>query len=570
MENRCSNCHGIIGRGRLHKCTKAAGQDNLHKLVKNKSLKSKEKIGGKVIKDIFDEKHVSRRGGTVMLATGGSAKLPVSLSINMNKVRFSHENLRKLQVVMGQSDRGIKKTAQAIRTILGRDSVDAGFDKFLTESNRILGHLFEIKMFNFKKKPKQTKKDNENNEFEEEQVEVDEKGYMDIKVPGVVCTNFDDTVMQLIHARNLDPGDIQVLVGLDDGQGFNKIAFTLIEKEKDEKQGRSKRSDGLFPKIFKSSGVKKLFLTAVVPGVPENHFNQKALLEALGMEGVEWSMTVDLKMAMCLVGKSPGQPTFGCPFCDMPKPYTANGYNLLKLGDLAQLHGDYVAAGCPVKNQANYQNCVNSHLLAGDHDSTVLGIINIPELHIMIGVVDKHLTGLEKVFGMPWVDRYLKDVHIVRKSYQGGHALEGNQSSDFLKKLPFLERAILAEPDNLKVEGLALLESLRCFRKVQEDCFGQELKEGYEASIQKFSETYHGLDDMTITPKIHILEHHVIDFLSERDDSHGLGWFSEQSFEAMHHDMKVEWNKLKICDPEHPEFAQRLLQFVCAYNARHI
>lgn len=108
VENRCSSCHGLVGRGRLNKCTKTAGQDNLHKLVKNKSLKSKEKIGGKVIKEIFDEKNVTRRGGTVMLATGGSAKLPVSLCIKVNKVRFSHENLRRLQVVMGQSDRGIK------------------------------------------------------------------------------------------------------------------------------------------------------------------------------------------------------------------------------------------------------------------------------------------------------------------------------------------------------------------------------------------------------------------------------------------------------------------------------
>ena len=69
---------------------------------------SKEKIGGKVIKEIFDEQNMTRRGGTVMLATGGSAKLPVSLCIKVNKVRFSHENLRRLQVVMGQSDRGIK------------------------------------------------------------------------------------------------------------------------------------------------------------------------------------------------------------------------------------------------------------------------------------------------------------------------------------------------------------------------------------------------------------------------------------------------------------------------------
>ena len=80
--------------------------------MKSRSLKSKEKIGGKVIKGIFDDKNVSRRGGTVLLTTGGAAKLPVSLSIKVNKVRFSHENLRKLQVIKGQSDRGVKKTAQ--------------------------------------------------------------------------------------------------------------------------------------------------------------------------------------------------------------------------------------------------------------------------------------------------------------------------------------------------------------------------------------------------------------------------------------------------------------------------
>ena len=93
----------------------------------------------------------------------------------------------------------------------------------------------------------------------------------------------------------------------------------------------------------------------------------------------------------------------------------------------------------------------------------------------MIGVVDKYLTGLENVFGVSWVDKFLMDVNIVQKSYQGSHALEVNQSSDFLKKLHILERAIMAEPDHLKIEGLELLESLRCIRKVQEDCFGQEI-----------------------------------------------------------------------------------------------
>ena len=202
-------------------------------------------------------------------------------------------------------------------------------------------------------------------------------------------------------------------------------------------------------------------------------------------------MTVDLKMANCLVGKSSGQPTYGCPFCDMPKPYTSSTYNLLRLADLSRLHDEYLAAGCPVKDQSNFQNFVNQHLLAGDPDSLVLGIINVPVLHILIGVVDKHLTGLENVFGVAWVDKYLKDVSIVRKSYQGGHALEGNQSSEFLRKLPMLENSIMSEPDNLKLEGLELLSSLRCFKR-----------EGFKDSIQKFSVAYRGLQNMSVTPKV--------------------------------------------------------------------
>ena len=97
-----------------------------------------------------------------------------------------------------------------------------------------------------------------------------------------------------------------------------------------------------------------------------------------------------------------------------------------------------------------------------------MDLLNIPELHLLIGVVDKHLDGLEKVFGVDWVDDYLKSVHILRKRYQGGHALEGNQSSMFLRKLPDLAEKILKAPDDLKIEGLALLQSLRCFKKVQD------------------------------------------------------------------------------------------------------
>ena len=76
---------------------------------------------------------------------------------------------------------------------------------------------------------------------------------------------------------------------------------------------------------------------------------------------------------------------------------------------------------------------------------------------------------------------------------------------------------------------------------------------------------------MTITPKVHIVDHHLSDFCKEMGEAkYGLGWYSEQSFEAMHHDMMQEWERAKIFYHNHPDFGPKLLNFVLEYNARHM
>ena len=137
----------------------------------------------------------------------------------------------------------------------------------------------------------------------------------------------------------------------------------------------------------------------------------------------------------------------------------------------------------------------------------MLNILISPELHLIIGEC--------------WVDIYLKMVHIVRKSYQGAHVLEGNQSSMFLKKLPQLEQAIMQESDQMKILGLPLLESLKCFSKVQDAYFRPDLKEGFEKCIQQFS----------LVQKPGQYEHHLQDpfFRGIGEKNHGLGWYSEHA-----------------------------------------
>lgn len=89
----------------------------------------------------------------------------------------------------------------------------------------------------------------------------------------------------------------------------------------------------------------------------------------------------------------------------------------------------------------------------------------------------------------------------MRKSYQGGHSLEGNQSSDFLKKIDLLERALLKEADHIKLSGMPYIGVFRALRAVQVACFGLELKADFGERIKLFSRLYRQLD-ISVTPKV--------------------------------------------------------------------
>ena len=85
VQKRWKECFAVIGKGRVHNCTKKVMQENIHQIVINKSLNSKEKITGIIIKDIFDDKMISKKGGTVQLKTGGPTKLSITLGIKIKK-----------------------------------------------------------------------------------------------------------------------------------------------------------------------------------------------------------------------------------------------------------------------------------------------------------------------------------------------------------------------------------------------------------------------------------------------------------------------------------------------------
>ena len=163
---------------------------------------------------------------------------------------------------------------------------------------------------------------------------------------------------------------------------------------------------------------------------------------------------------------------------------------------------------------------------------------------------------------------YLEREDIARCVYQGSRRFEGNQAHKLLMKIDILERDIMKMDPETIIKSLPFVQCLRKFEKVVTACFGQTLDLSYGAYIDEFSTTYRSLD-ISVTPKVHIVERHVSEFLKLKGETTGLGFWSEQSMEAGHHDFKMEWEKVKV-SPNHKEYAERLFKTVVRYNGKHL
>ncbi len=70
-----------------------------------------------------------------------------------------------------------------------------------------------------------------------------------------------------------------------------------------------------------------------------------------------------------------------------------------------------------------------------------------------------------------------------------------------------------------------------------------------------------------VTPKIHAIFDHIAEFCQKRGI--GLGNFSEQASESVHHDFQKTWERYAM-PLGHKDFGKHLCQAVVKYNSQHI
>lgn len=512
---QCSNCHSEIGRGKPHECTRTTRHDNLVDLLRNHSEKTQQQVASKLLDAIYEDKGVSKQGGSTLLATKGQPKLVTVGTCRTKKPspKYTIEDLSKLQVARNLSDKDTLAIGAFLRVKGGRSCVEVNLKTGLVDRNHKLESMFYKKDMKMKQKPKKKKKKNKDCICESDCDDSDEQeelvdGMRDIDRPGIFVKDLDEFTQFLVEERCLDPCNHEVHFGFDDGQGMLKIMQIVKEKEPviETETKRSKYADGVCPRSTKLSSVKRLFVVGLVPDVQELYPNVKAMLEELKLEGIEYGLCADIKIYLCIIGKQTASCLHPCPYCEGEAPWD-KVYKPLTIGSLNAWHEEFIRSGAKKAKAKMYQNVINPPLLTGDDSTKTIEKLNISELHCMTGSTGKVVSEMErcafetKEDGEKFMNDFLKREDISKCVYQGSNSFEGNQARKLLQSVDKLERDVKSLDFETAAKALPFVETLRKLDKVVTACFGQTLDPQYDDHIDAFSKQYRSLD-ISVTPKV--------------------------------------------------------------------
>lgn len=437
-------------------------------------------------------------------------------------------------------------------SLLGQSNVESRLESSLTASNKLLENIFSISSLAMLKKSINGKETEEN-------------------MP-VVTADIPALVAFLVQQRNLDPEDMELQLGLDGGQGILKVCllvYQAVDSEKFSGMKRMKYSDGVGGRMAKMTSVKRLMVIAAAPGVEESWHNIKTILDKLEISSLSGSiLSVDMKVQLILCGKQTASSKHPCPYCECSPPFTCNCPRNT-IGSLESHYASYVSAGSKKSTAKNFQNCVNPPLLQGAPDLQIIKILSFPELHVMTGVVGHLATQMMKEIpeGEEVISQFIKDQNISWCAYRPG-TFEGNQARKFLKFSNKLVEPAKNLPEPSQQKAVAFVNTIMQFNSVVIACFGQELQPNFKEEIIQFEALYRELS-ISVTPKVHLVLEHAHEFLESKNFVAGLGAWSEQAMESVHHDLKIEWERTKV-KTSHPDFEKKFLECLVKYNSKHV
>lgn len=534
----CSKCLLAIGKGIRHKCNLKTMTNNVQKILRSNSKPSvTELVTSKLLKSIFNEQSV-RPNDEVKLKQVSSKPIKITYQPKTNPAPgpISVYDMRNLQTTLNLSANQTL-TAAKVLSNGSRKKVEKNLRKRINTLGHVLDDHFESSSFEFVtetagKEPKKNVQE------------------------AIFCKDLSKFIEFVVQVRNIR--DYHLKFGLDGGGKFLKLCLSIQET--------SPSVDSEKVKGFKDSGVKKLFIIGIAESAQENYHNVKLLWDKLNMnkflsQQMDGTVTTDLKLANILCGLMSHTVSYPCTWCVAAKAKLAFDGELRTISSCQQNFENYRANKKVKKDAKNYYNCVDAPIIKSDKTS-ILYVLPPPELHLLLGCVNhlyEHMKAEFPVIAETWA----KECHVFRVDvYRGTMGFEGNSSRKLIANVDKLRRLC----NKYDVNCLKFVDTFEKFNKVVASCFSKDLKPNYDIFIDNFRDSFLKLN-ISVTSKIHAIFFHIKHFCEYYGI--GLGFFSEQAFESVHHDFKQTWANFKV-NSENDNYGSKLLRCVCVYNSKHL
>ena len=254
VERRCNSCFSAIFQDSKSKHTCVGKKAVLENLKSAIPKETRLKLALETLREVQDEQGDSFHLQSINGGKATSISLGGSSSTDLAPNPITLDEAQKLGSDAHLSGSQLRNVMANMRAKFGRSFSESGLDKQLSELNGRFLPFFTCERTVF------------------------EKDHDYLEKPLFFCKDTAGFLKEVAQLRGEPWEEITLLVQGDSGQKWFKLAVSLIptsdllENERDGK--RRRRSDGIGAGTkFKSYGVRKIQILALVQGVPESNFN---------------------------------------------------------------------------------------------------------------------------------------------------------------------------------------------------------------------------------------------------------------------------------------------------------
>ena len=208
VKNICQGCGGERKQGVRHTCNVSTLENNTVKVLESMPSTSQQRVTARCLDNIREEQGVGKNG-TIEVKTRGPNPKTINFGKPKEERRVTNQDLMRIKSRLDLSGNQTLLLRTAIRTVFGRRSVEEGAAEYQKELNHRLGSYFKLTTLTVKKTAKKAP-----TTFPER--------------PTVYCSDFEGLLKFLLEMRLINPDEMEVLVGFDDGQGFLKLMMLLL------------------------------------------------------------------------------------------------------------------------------------------------------------------------------------------------------------------------------------------------------------------------------------------------------------------------------------------------------